>query len=113
MKKSIYTLLILLLLAGSFLAGSWYSHREPATGSASEGRRILYYVDPMNPAHTADKPGLAHCGMKMEPVYADDPAGQTSGTTSTSMSPGTIRISPEKQQMIGVRIGQTEKTSQE
>jgi Cu(I)/Ag(I) efflux system membrane fusion protein len=111
MKKSLYILFVLLLLAGSFLAGSWYSHREPARGPASEARRVLYYVDPMNPSHTSDKPGLAPCGMKMEPVYADDAAGQTSGNFSSSMPPGTVKISAEKQQVIGVRIGQVKKTS--
>jgi RND family efflux transporter MFP subunit len=49
--------------------------------------------------------------MKMEPVYADDGAGQASGNASSSMPPGTVKISPEKQQVIGVRIGQVEKTS--
>ena len=48
----------------------------------------------MNPAHTSDKPGLAPCGMKMEPVYADAAAGQTSGNASSSMPPGTVKISP-------------------
>jgi Cu(I)/Ag(I) efflux system membrane fusion protein len=107
MKRSLYIVLLLLLMIGSFLVGSWYSQRK--TGNdASAGRLILYYVDPMNPAHTSDKPGLAPCGMKMEPVYADNgPSGQV----PSSMAPGTLRISPEKQQLIGVRVGQVEKTS--
>ena len=45
---------------------------KPAGPAPPGGRKILHYVDPMNPAHTSPEPGLAPCGMKMEPVYADD-----------------------------------------
>ena len=63
---------LVLVVAVSFLAGSWYnSRRAPAAGAAG-GRKILHYVDPMNPTHTSPEPGLAPCGMMMEPVYADD-----------------------------------------
>jgi len=111
MKKCFYASLILILLIGSFLTGSWYSQRESTKNNSSGGRRILYYVDPMNPSHTSDKPGIAPCGMKMEPVYADElSAGQASGNV-TPMPPGAVRISPEKQQIIGVRLDQVEKTT--
>jgi membrane fusion protein, copper/silver efflux system len=108
MKKVIFPAFILTILAVAFLAGSWYKQRETQNITASEGRRILYYVDPMNPSHTSDQPGLAPCGMKMEPVYADG-AGQTPAIPS-SMPPGTVKISPEKQQIIGVRVSVAEKT---
>ena len=70
---------------------------------ASEARRVLYYVDPMNPSHTSDKPGLAPCGMKMEPVYADDGSGADLRKYQFLHAPGTVKISPEKQQIIGVQ----------
>ena len=63
-------------------------------------RKILYWVDAMNPAHKSDKPGTAPDGMKLAPVYADDAA--------SSMPPGSVQISPEKQQLIGVKFGQAE-----
>jgi membrane fusion protein, copper/silver efflux system len=108
MKKFLYPALLLILLAGTFLAGSWYTPREIAGNAVSEGRRVLYYVDPMNPSHTSENPGLAPCGMKMEPVYAEG-QGQTAGSMP-SMPPGTVKISPEKQQIIGVKVGLAEKT---
>jgi RND family efflux transporter MFP subunit len=109
MKKLVYGGLILLLLSLAFLAGRWHTLRDPDK-SASQGRRILYYVDPMNPAHTSDKPGIAPCGMKMEPIYADEtPPGQAPGSASASMPVGTVKISPEKQQVIGVRTAAVEK----
>ena len=66
----------------------------------------MYYVDPMNPAHTSPEPGLAPCGMKMEPVYAED-EGQTAGS---ALSPGSVKITPEKQQIIGVRVATVAKS---
>jgi RND family efflux transporter MFP subunit len=60
----------------------------------------------MHPAYTSDKPGIApDCGMKLEPVYADE-AAAGAAPTAESMPPGTVRISPEKQQLIGVRFGE-------
>jgi RND family efflux transporter MFP subunit len=47
--------------------------------------------------------------MKMEAVYADDgPVGQPSGMV-TSMPPGTVKISAEKQQVVGVKVATVEK----
>ena len=89
----------ILLLA--FLAGAHYGQRQTASGDAAGGGpKILYYVDPMNPAHTSPEPGLAPCGMKMEPVYADDEPPTGSG----HLKAGTLKISPQKQQLIGVRL---------
>jgi Cu(I)/Ag(I) efflux system membrane fusion protein len=112
MQKSLYRGLLLVLFLGAFWAGAWTN--QPQTGRnepVQEGRRILYYVDPMNPAHTSDQPGLAPCGMQMEPVYADsdDAAG---GQAPGAMPPGTIRITPAKQQLIGVRVEPARMTAQ-
>jgi membrane fusion protein, copper/silver efflux system len=64
-------------------------------------RKILYWHDPMHPAYTSDKPGTApDCGMDLVPVYADD------GATSANLPPGAVRISAEKQQLIGVQYGE-------
>ena len=104
MKKSLYILFVLLLLAGSFLAGSWYSHREPARGSASGVRRVLYYVDPMNPSHTSDKPGLAPMRHENGAGLCRRRPGAGFRECQFLMPPGTVKISPEKQQIIGVQM---------
>jgi len=68
MRALLFVTVSLVVAAGAFWAGTRHS-QHAAMSSGSEGtRKILYYVDPMNPAHTSDKPGLAPCGMKMEPV---------------------------------------------
>ena len=105
MNKKLSIGIIVLLVLGAFLIGSWYGKRGAANNAATGERRILYYVDPMNPAHTSEKPGLAPCGMKMEPVYADE---QAAGP-ATGMPPGTVKINIEKQQLIGVKLGPVEK----
>jgi Cu(I)/Ag(I) efflux system membrane fusion protein len=113
MKKPLYAVLLCVLLVGSFLGGVWYNHGGAAKNAGPGERRVLYYVDPMNPSHTSDKPGTAPCGMAFEPVYADDALmGQGAGNVAASASPGTVRITPQKQQMIGVQTGSVELASE-
>jgi membrane fusion protein, copper/silver efflux system len=65
-------LLVAGLVAAAF-GGGYLARGDRHDGGASGERRILYYVDPMHPAYTSDKPGIApDCGMALEPVYADD-----------------------------------------
>jgi len=108
MKKYLYTVFFALLLATTFISGYWYSQKNHPDSSSSTGRKILYYTDPMNPGQRYDKPGVAPCGMALEPVYSNG-TGETAGMGA--MPTGTVRISPEKQQLIGVRIESVEKAS--
>ncbi len=69
------------------------------TPAASGERNILYWYDPMHPQYKSAKPGKApDCGMDLVPKYADDEAAQ--------MAPGSVMISAEKQQLIGVRTAE-------
>ena len=94
----------LILMVIMFLAGSWYGQRQAAEQKVTSGHHILHYVDPMNPAHTSSEPGLAPCGMKMEPVYSDD-GGQGSGSGKLL---GTGALATKKQQLTGVRVATVE-----
>ncbi len=138
----------LVLVAAGFLAGygygRWYGKGGGSTGK--EGRKILYYIDPMHPGYKSDKPGIApDCGMKLEPVYEGgqigeaapaaerkilyyrDPLSPTYRSDKPGLNPetgnelqpvysdepsampmGTFRVSPEKQQLIGVQYGVVE-----
>lgn len=106
MKKSVAISLLVLSLAGMFLTGSWYGRPVDQAGSTG-GRKVLYYVDPMNPSHTSDKPGFAPCGMPMEPVYADE--GEAAG--GKPAAPGAVKITPQKQQLLGVKVSPVEETA--
>jgi membrane fusion protein, copper/silver efflux system len=146
--KAIRVIAFLVVIAAAFTGGYVYKAIKGG-GSASadkNGRKVLYWVDPMHPAYKSDKPGTApDCGMKLEPVYADGgpsaaPAGaerkalyyrdpkdpnykaQLPGLnpeTGSELAPvyaddistmevGTVQITPEKQQLIGVKYGQVE-----
>ncbi len=102
--------LALLLIIG--MAGAGYVYRdwllrvvskEATQGKQSTERKVLYWVDPMHPAYKSDKPGKApDCGMDLVPMYA------SGDQLATTLPPGTVQISAEKQQLIGVRYGQAE-----
>jgi RND family efflux transporter MFP subunit len=99
-------LTIVLVIAAAFVAGygygRWYGKPAPMAAAGGSPRKILYWVDPMHPQYKSDKPGIApDCGMKLEPVYADSAPAET-------LAPGTVEITPEKQQLIGVEYGTAE-----
>lgn len=74
---------------------------QPTTDAAPSERRILYWQDPMHPEYKSDKPGKApDCGMDLVPVYADE------APSAGSFPPGTVQISPQKQQLIGITTGE-------
>lgn len=76
-----------------------YAEGGAPAASAAE-RKVLYYRDPKDPNFKAQQPGLnPETGNELEPVYADD---------ASSMPVGTVQITPDKQQLIGVKYGQVE-----
>lgn len=64
----------------------------------SKSRKILFYRNPMNPQVTSPVPMKDQMGMDYTPVYEEEPAGGA-----------VVYISPEKQQLIGVKKGRVEK----
>jgi hypothetical protein len=67
----------------------------PAPAAAAGGdRKILYYRNPMGLPDTSPVPKKDSMGMDYIPVYADKGSGAV---------PGTVTISPERIQMLGVR----------
>ncbi len=105
------------LVAGAALAagGYWFGQRSaphpvqptatPAAKKDSEGRRILYWHDPMYPQHKFDKPGKSpFMNMDLVPVYAD-----------AATEEGGVAVSPRVRQSLGMRtaIAQTSEFKQE
>lgn len=77
--------------------GEQAGHDRAAMGQPGE-KKVLYWYDPMHPAYKSDKPGVApDCGMQLAPRYADEVEAMK------DRPPGTVMLSPEKQQLIGVR----------
>ncbi len=70
--KLIRFFLVLIGVAFVFTVGFGYGRWNSTRPAATNGRKILYYVDAMHPWYKSDKPGLApDCGMKLVAVYAD------------------------------------------
>jgi len=108
MRKASPAISLLLAVLLGFLLGHSYTQRQ---ASASNARRVLYYVDPMHPAYKSDKPGIApDCGMKLVPVYADE-AGSPTAAASADRTAGAVRIDPYRQRLFGIRLATVEKTS--
>ncbi len=109
MKIAVRIALVLVLITASFLGGMWYMSQDPHKKLTAEDRRILHYACPMHPQYISDRTGdCPSCGMRLEPVYADP---MLNAQDSAALMPvGTVRISPEHQQLIGLRIGQVEMT---
>lgn len=77
--KLIQSMAVLIGMALAFGGGYWLAtSRGPRNGQQAGpgGRKILYWHDPMHPSYRSDKPGIApDCGMRLEPVYADEGPG--------------------------------------
>ncbi len=74
------------------------SNSAQKSGVQAKERKVLYWYDAMNPQHTYNKPGKAPDGMDLVPKYADEEEAGLSG-----MTVGTVKVSPQKQQLIGVQ----------
>lgn len=86
---------------GSILTVMVYSFwLEPTGNGENNGKaelEILYWVAPMDANFRRDKPGKSPMGMDLVPVYAND------RTNAPDEGPGTILISPNVVNNLGVR----------
>jgi len=111
--KIVKLLSVLALVGVAFSTGYVLRGRHSRNSTALDGRPVLYWVDPMHPAYKSDSPGIApDCGMALEPVYADEalppkappPAARGDAGHPAAMPLGTVRIAPDRQQLIGVKF---------
>jgi Cu(I)/Ag(I) efflux system membrane fusion protein/cobalt-zinc-cadmium efflux system membrane fusion protein len=65
------------------------------------GKKIKYWVAPMDPNYIRDEPGKSPMGMDLVPVYAEE--GEEKEPSST------IRIDPVTMQNMGVRLGRVQR----
>ena len=97
-------------IAFVFLLGR--QHRGRSQVPEAGTRRVLYYVDPMHPAYKSDRPGVApDCGMPLKPVYADEDVEPWALARPVENAGETINISPEKQQLFGIRVAAVVRSS--
>ncbi|MGD2187795.1 MAG: efflux RND transporter periplasmic adaptor subunit [Desulfobacterales bacterium] len=81
------------------------AQQEPKAGmiDPKTGKKIKYWVAPMNPSYIRDEPGKSPMGMDLVPVYEEE--GEEKEPAST------IRIDPGTLQNMGVRMGRVERKS--
>jgi multidrug efflux pump subunit AcrA (membrane-fusion protein) len=110
-RKSIFILSVLVPIVAVVLyiyrpirvqSGSVEGAQQGLQRKAPPVRPIAYWYDPMNPSHHSDKPGLAPDGMKLVPKYQDE-LDKMEG-----MAPGAVMLSPQQEQLIGVRTAPVE-----
>ncbi|HSD41333.1 MAG TPA: efflux RND transporter periplasmic adaptor subunit [Burkholderiales bacterium] len=105
MKPAVAWALAVVLAAAGVAGGYWFGmsqgikHVAPATPGAGaapkadDGRKVLYWYDPMYPQQRFDKPGKSpFMDMQLVPKYADESAGE-----------GGVAINPRVAQNLGVR----------
>jgi multidrug efflux pump subunit AcrA (membrane-fusion protein) len=110
-RKSILVLLVLVLAIETGLyiyrpvrvqSSPIEESRHGTHATALPDRPIAYWYDPMNPSQHSDKPGLAPDGMKLVPRYQDEV------DRIERMAPGAVMLSPEQEQLVGVRTAPVE-----
>jgi len=84
--------------------------RPDAVGPEPEAApdQPLYWVAPMDPRYRRDGPGKSPMGMDLVPVYADQAQDKSGGE-----GPGTVTISPEVVNNLGVRTAVVERRALE
>ncbi len=107
--------LVALIVAGAVAVAAWGGYRyamsrvehAPAAAADTAGagqteRKVLYWYDPMVPQQKFDKPGKSpFMDMPLQPKYADEEAA------------GTVSISPQVVQNLGVRTARASSGSLE
>ena len=99
-SQKILGLVILMVFAASLMTPLDCQAKETTEGE----RKILFHRHPMNPTVTSPVPNKDEMGMDYTPVYVDEVS------MGESKVPGhaVISISPERQQLIGVRTAVVE-----
>jgi Cu(I)/Ag(I) efflux system membrane fusion protein len=98
--KNIKPIIMGMIIGGILTFGAYTvlipSGNEQGTSAVSEEKKPLYWVAPMDANYKRDKPGKSPMGMDLIAVYDDGGKGPDEGE-------GTIRISPDVVNNLGVR----------
>ncbi|MDM5139636.1 efflux RND transporter periplasmic adaptor subunit [Aeromonas bestiarum] len=92
-------LLVAALLLALGAGGGYWVAKQTTDGASAKEKMPIAWVNPMDPRDKRDAPAKDNMGMDFIPVYEEKQGD----------SPGTITISPEIQQNLGVRLAKVEK----
>jgi Cu(I)/Ag(I) efflux system membrane fusion protein len=110
MKKPVLSLIVIAALAAGGYGGYRFAHHRLMSATATQapaqetaGKTVLYWYDPMYPQQKFDKPGKSpFMDMQLVPKYAGEAADA-----------GTVSISPQMVQNLGVRTAEAKTGSLE
>jgi Cu(I)/Ag(I) efflux system membrane fusion protein len=106
-REAIFAMTAVVLLAAAGYGAYWLGMSQgmkmaspsasPDSGAGgADGKKVLYWHDPMVPGQKFDKPGKSpFMDMQLVPVYAGD-----------AQDEGKVAISPRVQQNLGIRIAE-------
>lgn len=115
-----WLLVLIIAVGGIFALGYIYRNDLAQTRMGKllslepekKAEKVIYYC-PMHPQYQADKPGTCPiCNMNLEKMPPElqsqaSESGPSSGTKdAVELPPGTVKITPQKQQLIGVQYGE-------
>ena len=88
--------------AGAFARGAWWAQEFGAAHASAHAATV--YTCPMHADYHSDHPGNCPiCGMALKEDRAAAPAG--GDAAARTLPPGGVRVSPERQPAIGIRLG--------
>src|SRR5712691_8501811 len=107
MRRMSLAIVVVTAIAASYGLGRYNLHLQ---AGSTQGRHVLYYVDPMHPSYKSDKPGIApDCGMPLVPVYAEDLGSAQLSSPLAQLPAGAVAIDAGTQRLMGIRVAPVEK----
>lgn len=100
-KNPIVIWLVILVTAFLTYFATVFFHQTDMSEAVEEKKEPLYWVAPMDPNYRRDAPGKSPMGMDLIPVYEEESMG-------ADESPGTVAISPDVVNNLGVRTAVAE-----
>ncbi len=94
----------LAFVVGSLISYAWLANQSESNTDESADNAPLYWVAPMDANYRRDEPGLSPMGMDLVPVFENE------GASSGDNEPGTVSISSQVENSLGVKVSKVTRT---